>query len=149
MDILTSSELELMGISPDQSKKLIFQGKEFVVGPSFSINNKGIGVNFCIQEESQGHRCLLVESSSSITVWKCIKTVKNKSANHQSSEAKRAELVDRCRLELTKCIGPMAALIVDELEDEANNMSQIQFIDMIAEQIPDSKIALAFKKSMS
>lgn len=68
MDILTSSELELMGISPDQSKKLIFQGKEFVVGPSFSINNKGIGVNFCIQEESQGHRCLLVESSSSITV---------------------------------------------------------------------------------
>lgn len=43
----------------------------------------------------------------------------------------------------------MAALIVDELEDEANNMSQIQFIDMIAEQIPDSKIALAFKKSMS
>jgi hypothetical protein len=149
MDILTSSELELMGIFPDRSKKLVFQGRDFVVGPSFSTNNKGIGVNFCIQEEKQGHRCLLVESSSSITVWKSIKTVKNKLETHQSSEAKREELVDRCRLELTKCIGPMAALIVDELADEANNMSPIQFIEMIAEQIPDSKIALAFKKNMS
>jgi hypothetical protein len=149
MDTLTSSELELMGISPDKSNKLIFRGREFVIGPSFSTNNKGISVNFCIQEEKQGHRCLLVESSSSITVWKSVKTVKSKPENHQSSESKKEELVDHCRLELTKCIGPMAALIVDELEDEANNMSQIQFVDMIAEQIPDSKIALAFKKSMS
>ncbi len=149
MDIITSSELELMGIFPDRSKKLVFQGREFVVGPSFSTNNKSIGINFCIQEEQQGHRCLLVESSSSITVWKYTKTKKSKPIDYQLSKAEKEALVDRCRLELTKCIGPMAALIIDELEDKANNMSRIQFVDMIAEQIPDPKIALAFKKNMT
>ena len=149
MDILTPSELELMGIFPDRSKKLVFQGREFVAGPSFSTNNKGAGISFCIQEEQQGYRCLLVESNSSITVWKCTKSTKSKSIDYQLSKTQKEELVDRCRLELTKCIGPMAALIIDELEDEGSNMSRIQIIDMIAEQIPDPKIALAFKNNMS
>lgn len=149
MDILTSNELESMGIFTDRSTKLVFQEEEFVAGPSFSTNNKSIGINFCIQEEKNGYRCLLIESSSSVTVWKCIKKTKDQRSDRYLSKAATEKLVERCRLELTRCIGPMASLIIDELKGEVNNMPQTQFVDLIAEQIPDPKIASAFKKNMS
>jgi hypothetical protein len=149
MDILTSNELESMGVLHDRSTKIVFQGDEFTVGPSFSKNNKGISINFCTQEEKNGCRCLLVESSSAVTVWKCVNPTKEKLLEQDLSRIKKEKLLGQCRLELTKCIGPIATLIIDEIEDEINNMPRIKFIDMIAEQIPDPKIALAFKKNMN
>lgn len=148
MDILTSNELESMGVSLDRSTKLVFQGEGFVAGPSFSTSNKSIAINFCLQEEKSGCRCLLVESSSSVTVWKCVKPAKEKLSNQSLSTSEKEKIVERCRLELTKCIGPMASLIIDELAGEINNVPQAQFIDMVAEQIPDAKIASAFKKNV-
>jgi hypothetical protein len=145
MDILTSNQLELMGIFPDKSAKLIFQGKEFVRGSSFAIKNKKNGVDFCLEEEKQGHHCLLIEDSNSVTVWKCVGT---KNSDLLKSTAERKDLLNRCRLALTKCIGPMAELIMDELADDLQSMSQTQMVDAIAEQIPDSKLANGFRENM-
>ena len=149
MDILTSDELKLIGIFYDRSTRLVFKGKEFVLGPSFSLNKKSVGISFCIQEEENGHQCLLVETSNSIAVWKSVKTRKKKSLDHHLSKIEKEELISSCLLELTKCIGPIATLIIEDLEDEANNMSPIQFVNIIAEQIPDLKVALAFRQKMS
>jgi hypothetical protein len=145
MDILTSNQLELMDIFPDKSAKLIFKGKEFVKGTSFSIKNKKTSIEFCLNEEEQGHQCLLVEDSTSVTVWKCAGV---ESSNSPGSLLKKKELTDRCRLALTKCIGPMATFIIDELADDLERMSQKEMIDAIAEQIPDSKLADSFRKSV-
>jgi hypothetical protein len=149
MDILTSNELNSIGVFPDRSTKLVFKGREFVLGPSFSLSKKSAGISFCAQEEKDGHRCLLVESSSSITVWKCVKNEQEEPPDYHLSTIEREMLIDNCLLELTKCVGPMATLIIEDLKGEVTNMSRAQVINIVAEQIPDTKLALAFVQSMN
>ncbi len=135
-----------MGISPDRSSKIIFQGKEFIRGSSFSIKNKNIGIDFCHTEEKKGYHCLLIEDSNSVTVWKSTIV---KDQNSSSAKVERNELINRCRRELINCIGPMAELIIDELSDELDNMSPEQIVQFLAEQIPDPKLAVNFRHSMT
>jgi hypothetical protein len=143
---LTEAELVNMGIHADQSPMIFFQGKCFHRGPSFSLKNRAIGISYCQREESRGYNFLLVENKTSVTVWKEEQAVVVVDSQLQ---VKRQHLLDNCRQELMKCIGPMASLIIDELTPEADSLEAEQFIKLIAEQIPDAKLAQEFTENMT
>jgi hypothetical protein len=145
MQKLTETELVNMGIQVDQSPIISFQGKRFRRGPSFSLKNREIGISYCQREESRGCNFLLVENKTAVTVWK----EEQVAVVDSKLQIKRQHLIDNCRQELTKCIGPMASLIIEELAPEAESVEAEKFIKLIAEQIPDAKLAQEFTENMT
>jgi hypothetical protein len=144
MHQLTETELVNMGIPVEQSPIISFQGKRFHRGPSFSLKNREIGISYCEREESKGYNFLLVENRTSVTVWK----EERVAVVDIKSQAKRQHFIDSCRQELTKRIGPMASLIIDELVDNNKSLADEKLIELIAEQIPDAKVAQEFTEKM-
>ncbi len=147
MQELTSTKLEAMGIFSEMKSMIIFQGKKFSRGPSFSLRNRAIGISFCEREERRGYNFLLVESAVSVTVWKEIKTTIEIS-NSSFIELDKRNFIACCRQELTKCIGPMASLIIDELISDLELTTPTQFLERIEAQIPDSKLVTEFRSNI-
>lgn len=58
------------------------------------------------------------------------------------------EFINRCQQALTRCIGPVASLILDEVLMQNAQMSPEQLIEAIAIEIPDWQQAQAFRKLM-
>ena len=55
--------------------------------------------------------------------------------------------VKRCEQELAYCIGPMANFIVEEVLEQQPSSNQ-ELIENLAQQIPDSKKAMEFRKRL-
>ncbi len=147
MQELTSAKLEAMGIFVETQSTIVFQGRHFSRGPSFSLRNKAIGLSFCEREERRGYNFLLVESPVSITVWKEIK-VGIKTANESIPEISRQTFIECCFQELTNCVGPIATLIIDELASDLELVAPSDFLNRIESQIPDPKLATEFKNNV-
>lgn len=58
------------------------------------------------------------------------------------------EYVSRCQQALTRCIGPVASLILDELLMHHAQMTPQQLVEAIVAEIPDLQQAQAFRKLM-
>ncbi|MEH1865448.1 MAG: serine/threonine-protein kinase [Nostoc sp.] len=56
--------------------------------------------------------------------------------------------IKHCQQELAYRIGPMANLIIEEILDENPYISPDQFVELIANQIPNFQAAFEFKKSL-
>ncbi|MBC1223023.1 serine/threonine protein kinase [Nostoc sp. UCD121] len=56
--------------------------------------------------------------------------------------------IKHCQQELAYHIGPMANLIIEEILDENPYISPDQFVELIANQIPNFQAAFEFKKSL-
>ncbi|MEB3209909.1 MAG: protein kinase [Leptolyngbyaceae bacterium] len=56
--------------------------------------------------------------------------------------------IDRCRHELALCIGPMAQFIVDDVLELSSGSSESQFIEAIAAEIPNPKMAETFRQRL-
>jgi serine/threonine protein kinase len=54
--------------------------------------------------------------------------------------------IQRCQQELAYNIGPMASLIVEETLAENPQIAPLQFVELLAKEIPDFQEALQFKK---
>ena len=147
MQELTSTKLEAMGIFVETQSTIVFQGRHFSRGPSFSLRNRAIGLSFCEREERRGYNFLLVENPTSVTIWKEIKVAK-KIAHESISGFNRQTFVECCRQELTNCIGPMAIMIIDELDSDQELVMPSDFLDSIEAQIPDSRLANEFKTNV-
>ncbi len=65
-----------------------------------------------------------------------------------SSTALTAEFLERCRLELARCIGPMASYIVEDLLDQNPHLTRQQLIAAIAAEIPSPEQATKFQQSL-
>jgi hypothetical protein len=151
MQELTSTKLEAMGIFVETQSTILFQGKHFSRGPSFSLRNKAIGLSFCEREERRGYNFLLVETPTSVIVWKEIKVateIANEISNKSILVFDKQSFIECCRQELTNCIGPMAVLIMDELTSDLKLIHPNDFLNKIEAQIPDSKIAAEFKANV-
>lgn len=144
MLLLTVDKLAKMGISPGSSSTITLDGKQFYIGPAFSLKMRAAAIGFCEQEESQGHECLLVEDKIALTVWKQVVIPVPRS----SSQPERKEFIKLCDRELKKCIGPMATFIIDELVNGDELLTATQLIDRIVEQIPDPKLAAEFRHNI-
>jgi hypothetical protein len=148
MQELTSTKLEAMGIFVETQSTIVFQGRCFGRGPSFSLRNKAIALSFCEREERRGYNFLLVKSSTSVTVWKEIK-VATEVVSTSISGFDRKAFIECCRQELTSCVGPMAMLIMDELSSDVELVTSNDFLDKIEAQIPDSKLANEFRTNIT
>jgi hypothetical protein len=147
MQELTSAKLEAMGILVEIHSTIVFQGRHFSRGPSFSLRNRAIGLSFCEREERRGYNFLLVENHTSVTVWKEIKVAAD-FANKSILGFDRQTFMECCRQELTNCIGPMAVLIMDELASDLALTTPNNFLDRIEAQILDSKLAAEFRNKV-
>jgi hypothetical protein len=143
--ILKSEELASIGISSKNTDNFIFQGKEFHLGPTFSLKMRAEAIAFCEKEESQGYECLLVERTTAVTVWRSVEVAQGKKS---SSKLDKQAFIERCRQELAKSIGPMSNLIIDELLNGKELLTPDRFVDRAAEQIPNPKLAQEFKQNM-
>lgn len=56
--------------------------------------------------------------------------------------------IARCQQELTELIGPIASIICQRLLSQKPAISQIEFVEALAQKIPDSKQALEFKQRL-
>jgi serine/threonine-protein kinase len=56
--------------------------------------------------------------------------------------------VSRCREELTRCIGPMATLIIEDAIDQYPDASPHELVDILASQLSDGKQAEQFVSSI-
>jgi hypothetical protein len=143
--LLTVEKLAEMGISIGHTSTITLQNKEFHIGPTFSLKMRAAAIGFCEQEERQGTKCLLIENATALTVWTYIPPA---STEKIGSDLKKKEFIKRCHQELTKCIGPMATLIVDELVNGEESLKSSQLIERIIEQIPDPKLAAEFRRNL-
>ncbi|MDJ0703537.1 MAG: hypothetical protein QNJ46_09675 [Leptolyngbyaceae cyanobacterium MO_188.B28] len=67
---LRADLLEALGIHCDAaSKYLVLRGKLYERGPSFARRDKQKAAQYCQKSEQEGLSCLLVESSTELTVW--------------------------------------------------------------------------------
>ncbi|MBE9000059.1 serine/threonine protein kinase [Nostoc sp. LEGE 12447] len=75
-------------------------------------------------------------------------------ANVQSGQIEQQQpslqpgFIKHCQQELAYHIGPMANLIIEEILDENPYISPDQFVELIANQIPNFQAAFEFKKSL-
>lgn len=58
------------------------------------------------------------------------------------------DFLERCQQALTRCIGPVAALILDDLLMQNPQMTQQQLIEAIVNEIPNARQAAAFEQAM-
>ncbi len=158
MQELTSIELKEMGILSEGESMILFRGKQFSRDPSFSLRNRQIGVSFCEREERRGCKFLLVENESSVTVWKEISNVLNNANNlipelneqlFREYNFDKTVFLEYCREQLTKCIGLMASLVIDELVADPTLLTPTQCLDRIDNQIPDAKLATQFRSNIT
>ena len=54
-----------------------------------------------------------------------------------------------CEIELTKCIGPMAKIIIGELIDRSDSLTAEQLVKSIALEIGDPVLAKSFKDNLA
>ena len=147
MLILTPEELAVMSGTTERASVLTLKGKQFILGPAFSSKMKSAAIGFCEQTEVDGHACVLVEDPTSITVWQELKSVP-KEIQPPVEKFNKDRFVNLCTIELTKCIGPMASLIIAESIDSTEPINPNQLIDRIVDQIPDPKLAKEFRHNL-
>jgi hypothetical protein len=145
--VFTAEKLAQMSISTINASSMMVSGDLFHVGPTFSLKMRAAAIKFCEQEESQGHECLLVESATSLTIWKRVINI-TEGDHAEPTRSERKEFITRCYKELRKCIGPMATLVMKELVDSTMSLTYPQIVDLIAEQIPNPKLAEDFRRNL-
>jgi serine/threonine protein kinase len=59
------------------------------------------------------------------------------------------DFIDRCRTQLTYCIGPIAELIITEILEDYPTIRPRQFLEAIVAEIPDQQQRLALEKSLN
>jgi hypothetical protein len=146
--VLTIEQLAEMGISSGSTDNFTFEGKEFRSGPTFSLKMRAAALGFCERQERHGTECLLVERASAVTVWTAVAKPINRVEQQPKPEFDRAAFIERCRQELTKSIGPMASLIIDELVNKSDPLSPRRSVEWIASQLPNAQLAEEFKQNM-
>ena len=144
MLILKHEELAAMQNLTKKLSNITIKGREFSLGPTFSLQMRDVAINFCKQEEDQGNHCLLVESNTTITVWKEVKTIDSETSS-QPPQFNKQKFIEYCEQELIKRIGPMGHVIIAELISSPENFSPSQFVKKIIAEIPDPELAEEFK----
>jgi hypothetical protein len=133
-----------MGISIEDTSRMTWHDKQFQIGPVFALKMREAAIGFCEQEENLGHRCILIENDSTLTIW----TQKNNLQKSLESQLNSQKFIKRCHQELKKCIGPMATLVIDELVNGSEKLTANKLVERIVKQIPDPKLADEFIRSM-
>ena len=67
---------------------------------------------------------------------------------HSSNSYLDANFIQRCQKNLAYHIGPMASLIVEDMLAENQDYSPQQFVELLANEIPDSQAAIEFVRSL-
>ncbi|MEL6319793.1 MAG: serine/threonine-protein kinase [Cyanobacteria bacterium J06626_14] len=73
------------------------------------------------------------------------------SGQHNQPQAQLIEplsstFITRCRHELARCIGPMAQFVVDDALEVSDGLTESQFIEAIAAEIPNPQMADTFRQ---
>jgi serine/threonine protein kinase len=58
------------------------------------------------------------------------------------------QFLDRCRQELTRCMGPMATFILEEILEQSPHLTAVQLVEALAAEIPNPQRAAEFIKSI-
>jgi serine/threonine protein kinase len=70
------------------------------------------------------------------------------SFRNQQKPSLNAAFIQRCQQELAYYIGPIASLVVEEVLTENTNISPYQFVELLAQEIPEASAAFEFKRCL-
>jgi serine/threonine protein kinase len=89
------------------------------------------------------------QSSATTTVAPTVKSFSNIDRNSsQHTQSLSQDFIDRCKTQLTYCIGPIAELIIDEILEDSPTIARRQFLEAITAEIPDREQRISFKKCL-
>jgi hypothetical protein len=149
MLVYTEEDLATIGILVDPKSHIFLDGEEFYAGPSFSIKMNTIAERFCHREEEKGGKCLLIKGGGKVSIWIAI-VEKNRQEFLRECVDKsiKRESIDICTKELTRCIGPIAQLLIDDALSLDPSLSLEKLVEQIALQIPHKTLSINFQKQM-
>lgn len=132
--------------------------------------------DYCRIAKQNGHQFVLVEEESFISIWRQAGDESQAKARSQPlssraassdttiqqaqaepmvlTQAKRTlvalspELIDCCRKALLVSVGPIASLVLNEIQAKSANMSAFEFIEALGNRLPNSDLKQAFLKEL-
>ncbi|GAB4540253.1 MAG: hypothetical protein Tsb0014_31320 [Pleurocapsa sp.] len=158
MLILSADEFEQKASSGNNSLEKVYQGNTISSGPTFSLNNRQIAVNYCkrITKKQQNAICILVEDTNFIRVWSGINPQPSPDLNSTLLEPEvieindnypvDAEFVDICKHLLAEYIGPVAQILCKKTIAKNPHLNRRQLVEILAAKIPKAKQVEEFKK---
>ncbi|MEC4819971.1 MAG: serine/threonine-protein kinase [Scytonema sp. PMC 1069.18] len=77
------------------------------------------------------------------------KSPQQSSFRNTKKPALDSAFIQRCQQELAYHIGPIASLVVEEVLIENSNLSPYEFVELLAQEIPEATASLEFKRCLS
>ena len=128
--------------------------------------------DYCRIAKQNGHHFVLVEEEEFISMWrqtedrksersetsssvtrvqvvektKVQRTVQNSTV--QTSSLLTQELIDTCQKALLIAVGPIANLVLKEIQVRSGNMAPIEFINALGNRLPNEDLKVKFLKEL-
>jgi hypothetical protein len=161
----TEAELFAMGIKLHGSSQITIQERTFRLVFSFNNKMQDFVTDFCGREKDKGRNYIVIETDSTISVWRQISPIDPDTSGDLEPEPDKtgelirqkfpedanlpASLISKCTTILTECIGPIALFLVNDLSAKNPNCQPADFVEALAACIPDPSLAKEFRRKIS
>lgn len=152
MKIIQVQNLQAQEIQTIDDHQLLFRGKLFRLGPKISKKLEKAALEYCQVCCNAGQACLLQEDESHWIIWKRVRQANSAIPPKPLSSTQPAKLsadfTNRCKQELTDCIGPIAGLVLEQTLSDlgTDNMETDEFIFALSQRIPSTSLASKFRE---
>lgn len=160
MTVLSIEKFNEQSSSVAQSSERIYQGKNIVPGPIFSLANFKPAVMYCkgFSKKRNGAICIIVREKGFLRIWSETLASSQKTSSKNSSSEKvkeisvncqpvEADFVKVCQTLLTEYIGPVAPIICKKTLAKNANLTREQFVEILAEKISDPQQSQEFQQA--
>jgi hypothetical protein len=166
MLIYTEAELLAMGIRlHGSSSQITIQEQTFRLVFSFNNRMRDFVNYFCQREELNGNNCIIIETGTTICVWRQISSLPYSDTSveleiivDKTGELIRqkfpedadlpASLITQCTNVLTEYIGPVALFMVNDLSAKNPNCQPADFVEALTACISDPLLAKEFRRKI-
>ncbi|WP_019507566.1 hypothetical protein [Pleurocapsa sp. PCC 7319] len=145
----------------------VYKGILIDTGPTFSLSNHKAALCYCeyFKFNHQQSLCLIVKNRNFLQIW-----LKNDFGQQKKEIASSNDsiisnkvilldntnnllpldpgFIDRCKRILAEYIGPLAPVICKQTIANNSDLNRQQFVEIIADKIPDSQQVIKFKQTL-
>jgi hypothetical protein len=166
----TEQDLLAMGIKIHNSSQITIQEQHFRLVFSFDHKMRAFVNDFCQREASKGNICIIVETGTTICVWRQVSSDTNKNLDPdisgyleptadktgelirqkfpEEADSLPASLITQCTTILTEYIGPIALFIVNDLSAKNPDCQPADFVEALTSCISDPLLAKEFRRKI-
>jgi hypothetical protein len=162
----TEAELLTMGIKLHGSSQITIGEQNFRLVFSFDNKMRDFVDDFCRREELKGNHCIIIETGTTICVWRRISSQPHPDTSGdleptvdktgelirqkfpEKADSLPASLITQCTTILTEYIGLIALFIVNDLSAKNPNCQPADFVEALTSCISDPQLAKEFRRKI-